>query len=132
MSTDPTRLFGSGIGFPPRVGSDGRLAWSAGEANVRESIRIILLTELGERLMLPAFGGQLRSFLFEPNTIATRRLVREQIEQALRGWEPRIELQSVTVEADPDDAQAAVATIHYRLVATQAADQMRLRVPLTG
>lgn len=132
MSAAPGTLFGSGIGFPPRVGSDGRVAWSVGEASVRESIRIILLTEPGERLMLPAFGGQLRSFLFEPNTIATRRLVREQIEQALRGWEPRIELQSVTVEADPDDAQAAIAAIHYRLVATQAADQVRLRVPLTG
>jgi Bacteriophage baseplate protein W len=132
MSRDPGTLFGSGIGFPPRVGSDGRVAWSMGEANVRESIRIILLTEPGERLMRPGFGGQLRSFLFQPNTVATRRLVKEQIERALKQWEPRITLQSVTVEADEDDAQSAVATIHYRLVATQSADQIRLLVPLAG
>jgi uncharacterized protein len=132
MSRDPRTLFGSGIGFPPRVGSDGRVAWSMGEANVRESIRIILLTEPGERLMRPGFGGQLRSFLFQPNTVTTRRLVKEQIERALKQWEPRVSLQSVTVEADPEDAQAAVATLNYRLVATQAADQMRLLIPLAG
>ncbi len=40
-------LFGQGLGFPPRVGADGRLVWSGGEDNVRESIRIILLTEPG-------------------------------------------------------------------------------------
>ncbi|NTV96894.1 MAG: TOBE domain-containing protein, partial [Thiobacillus sp.] len=39
------RLFGRGISFPPRIGSDGRIAWSEGEQNVRESIRVILMTD---------------------------------------------------------------------------------------
>ncbi|HKG94969.1 MAG TPA: hypothetical protein VKA84_23840, partial [Gemmatimonadaceae bacterium] len=56
---DPGALFGRGIAFPPRVGPDGRLAWSAGEANVRESIRVILMTDERERLRLPEFGGGL-------------------------------------------------------------------------
>jgi len=47
---DIGRLFGRGISFPPRVGPDGRVAWSEGEVNVRESIRIILMTEQNERL----------------------------------------------------------------------------------
>ena len=45
------QLFGRSIGFPPRVGADGRWAWSEGADNVRESIRIILMTEENERLM---------------------------------------------------------------------------------
>ena len=40
------RSLGRGISFPPRVGPDGRLAWSAGEQNIREAIRVILMTEL--------------------------------------------------------------------------------------
>ena len=51
MATRTRDLFGQGLGFPPRIGADGRLVWSSGEDNVRESIQIILLTEPGERLM---------------------------------------------------------------------------------
>ena len=57
------------MSFPPRVGPDGRVAWSEGEVNVREAIRIILMTEPRERLRLPEFGGGLSRFLFEPNTV---------------------------------------------------------------
>ncbi len=129
---DEGQLFGRGISFPPRVGADGRLAWSSGPANIRESIQVVLLTEPGERLQLPDFGGRLRAVLFEPNTVATRRLVQEQIEQALRLWEPRIALQSVTVEEDEADARAALATIRYQLVANQTAEHVTVRVPLRG
>jgi uncharacterized protein len=55
--SDTGRILGRGISFPPRVGPDGRVAWSEGDVNVREAIRIILLTEQRERLRLPAFGG---------------------------------------------------------------------------
>ncbi len=129
---DEGQLFGRGISFPPRVGADGRLAWSSGPANIRESIQVVLLTEPGERLQLPDFGGRLRAVLFEPNTVATRRLVQEQIEQALRLWEPRIALQSVTVEEDEADARAALATIRYQLVANQTAEHVTVRVSLRG
>ena len=42
---DGGQLYGRGMSFPPRVGPDGRIAWSEGETNIRESIQIILLTE---------------------------------------------------------------------------------------
>jgi len=126
------RLFGQGIGFPPRIGSDGRVAWSAGPANIRDSIRVILLTEPGERLMLPSFGGGLQRFLFEPNIVTTHRLIQQHITQALEHWEPRIRLQSVIVEPDAGDPQAAVITIDYKLVATGAGDRISMTMKLTG
>jgi phage baseplate assembly protein W len=132
MTPDPGALFGRGIAFPPRVGPDGRVAWSAGETNVRESIRIILLTEERERLRLPEFGGGLARYLFEPNTAATRQLVRDRIERALAEWEPRVRMESVAVEPDPRDPEAAVATITYRLVATRAPERVSLAVALAG
>ena len=42
-------LFGQGISFPPRLGADGRMAWSNGPDNIREAIQEILLTQPGER-----------------------------------------------------------------------------------
>jgi hypothetical protein len=125
-------VFGSGISFPMRLGPDGRVAVSSGPDNIREMIRVILLTEPGERLQLPDFGGGAGRFLFEPNTVGTRRRVQERIEEALRRWEPRIGLQAVTVEEDPDDPQSAIATIRYQLVANRASEQVAVRVQLSS
>src|SRR5688500_9509691 len=97
------RMFGRGLAFPPGLGPDGRAAWSAGSENIRESIRIILTTQTGERLMLPEFGTSLPGMLFEPNTVATRKLIQDQIVTALKRWEPRISVQSVVVSGDPED-----------------------------
>jgi Bacteriophage baseplate protein W len=129
---DAGKLFGRGIGFPPRVGPDGRVAWSEGETNVREAIRIVLLTEQQERLRLPDFGGSLGRFLFEPNTVTTRHLIQDRITRALDEWEPRILVESVSVDPDPNDPEAAVATIDYKLVATQTRERVSLSVTLAG
>jgi phage baseplate assembly protein W len=129
---DAGRILGRGIGFPVRVGADGRVGWSVGEQNVRESVEIVLRTELRERLRLPDFGGGLERFLFEPNTTTTRRQIQDRIVKALAIWEPRISVESVAVDADPDDQEAAIATVLYRLVATQAQERVSLTVLLGG
>src|SRR2546430_6635518 len=129
---DIGQILGRGISFPPRVGPDGRVAWSEGEVNVRESIRTILMTDLRERIMLPDFGGGLGNFLFEPNTVTTRHLVQDRITKSLAQWEPRIQVESVDVEADADDSQAAVATITYRLIATQRLERVSFNVSLAS
>ena len=131
-SLDNDRLFGQGIAFPPRIGADGRLAWSAGAQNVRESIEIILLTEPKERLMLPEFGGGLASFLYEPNITATHRLIEERIRQSLKRWDGRVKLEDVQVRAEPAHPESAVATLRYQLVATGQSDTLTLTVPLSG
>jgi hypothetical protein len=122
--------FGKSLGFPPRVGPDGRMRWSEGEDNIRESIAIILKTEAGERLQLADFGAGLGRYLFEPNDPATHVRIAASIENALRQWEPRIALDNVEVAADPSDSTAALATIAYQLVATGAAERTSVSIPL--
>jgi len=123
-------VLGRGISFPPRVGADGRIAWSEGGQNIREAIQVVLKTELNERLQLPEFGAGLGRFLFEPNTTATRHVLQDRIARALAAWEPRIAVESVDVEEDPADAEAAVATVEYTLVATQARERATISVAL--
>lgn len=129
---DAGKLIGRGISFPPRVGPDGRVQWSEGERNVRESIQVILATELRERILLPEFGAGLARFLFEPNTVSTRQEIAERITRALAQWEPRITVESVSVDADPLDARAATATLTYKLVATGARERLSLNITLAG
>ena len=92
----------------------------------------MLLTEQRERIRLPDFGGTLRKFLFEPNNVATRHGIEDQITGALSRWEPRIAVETIAVEPDAGDPQAAIATITYRLVATQTVQQTHVRVSLAG
>jgi phage baseplate assembly protein W len=126
------QILGRGISFPPRVGANGRVAWSEGDENVRESVEVILKTELRERLRLPEFGGGLGSLLFEPNTTTTRRQVQDRIVKSLAAWEPRINVETVTVEGDGQDPQLAVATVVYRLIATQAQARVSLSLLLAA
>jgi phage baseplate assembly protein W len=129
---DVGKVFGRGISFPPRLSADGRMVWSEGEQNIREAIRVILLTEERERINLPSFGGGLSQYLFEPNTVMTRHSIEDRIARALATWEPRIQVESVDVAPDPDDPQAVIATITYKLVATQARERVNLSVTLNG
>ena len=125
-------IFGRSMSFPPRVGADGRLAWSEGETNIRESIAVILKTEPGERLGVPDFGAGLGRFLFEPNNSATHTRLQDAIETALARWERRIQVELVDVAADAADAGAALATITYRLIATNGRERISLNVPLAA
>lgn len=126
------RIFGRGVAFPPRVGPDGRIAFSEGPDNVRESIQIILLTEQGERLMRPSWGASLGAFLAEPNTATTHRLIQERIVQSLTLFEPRIRIREVRVGVDPEDTRRAIATIDYQLVANTVQDSIAVAVEVGG
>jgi len=130
VGPDEAVLYGRGLSFPPRVGPDGSLVWSTGEANVRECICTILRTIPGERVGRPTFGAGLDRYLFEPNTVATLRLITEDVQQSLTRWEPRIRLDDVTATVNPADVRAVDLTITYTLVATWARE--RLQMTLTG
>lgn len=121
-------IFGRSLSFPPRVGPDGRMVWSAGEDNIRESIRLILMTDPGERLRRPDFGAGLQPLLFEPNITSRHRLLQDRIQSALARWEPRISVESVQVGADPENREGAIVTLNYRLVATQVRERLSLNL----
>jgi phage baseplate assembly protein W len=127
---DQAELYGRSMAFPPQVSPDGRMAWSTGELNVRESICIILRTRPGERLLRPDFGCGLERYLFEPSNVATLRLIQDEVQRAITRWEPRVRLDEVVVEADPLDTRAVSISIVYTLVATRARERLGLTLTL--
>lgn len=94
----------------------GELLYRAGTDKVAESIRVILETEPGERIMRPSFGCGLRRYLMQPNTVATRALIKRDVESALRSFEPRIQVTSVDVSPGDDAALVLIAItyVHVR------------------
>ncbi len=100
------------------IGSAGGIRENAAAGKIEESIRIILGTQYGERVMRPGFGCNLKSLVFAPNNEATGDLARHYVEEGLRRWEPRIELLNVFVQND-NRAGILIINVHYRIRATQ-------------
>ncbi|MFI5641265.1 GPW/gp25 family protein [Streptomyces goshikiensis] len=117
-----SEVHGRGLAFPVRLGTAG-FDESAGLRKIQESIRIILGTQYGERLMRPDFGCDLKRLLFAPNDESTAGLARYYVEEGLSRWEPRIELIDVTVTNDGERA-ALLIDIAYRIRATGATDRV--------
>ena len=109
---------GKGLGFPLRVNARGEIALVSAERDVEESIRIILGTRPGERVMRPEFGCRAHELLFEPRSAAAETLLKQYVSQALRRWEPRIDVRSVTVLSHNELDGALLVEISYLIKAT--------------
>ncbi len=114
MST--LRFLGKGWNYPVRPDNLGRLEYAAGPDKVAQSIRIIIETEPGERIMRPTFGCGLRRYLMRPNTSATRALIRHDVELGLASFEPRIRVTDIAVDPGEDPALVLIriAYMHVR------------------
>ncbi len=105
--------YGTGFGFP--LVADGDFPLVSGEDAVEQALEMLLLTEPGERVRRPEYGCGLQRFLFKPNTVSTRTLMRKTIVEAIERFEPRIELDTVDVTADADDPSLVHVAISYAL-----------------
>lgn len=112
--------------------SQGRLRYPSLAESVRQSIRIILLTRAGERLMRPNYGAGLERILHEPNTLTTRRQIRDLINDSLARWEPRILLDRVDVWESEERPDTVRVEIVYRLRMTNQAQHMGITLELEG
>lgn len=115
-----------------RPDAEGRLRYPDLAEGVRQSLRIILQTRPGERLMRPEFGVGLADFLHLPNTLATRREIRDVVTRALTRWEPRILLDRVDVEPLDERPDTLRINIAYRLRRTGQAQRLGVTLELEG
>jgi uncharacterized protein len=112
-------FLGNGWRFPILPDELGTLGFVDGEENVEQSLRILLLTLLGDRVMRGDFGTALGRMVFAPGSIQAMEQLEGAIRDAVRDWEPRIDLDEVTAEMDgsqsPDADVRAIVSIRYRV-----------------
>lgn len=114
-------FLGTGLTFPLAVNTRGGIAMQSEEEKVKESIRIILNTQPGERAMRPDFGCDLAQFVFERNAVDVGNRAAIYVERSLTRWEPRIIVRSVVVTITETRFEIAVA-FSYR--STNRADNI--------
>lgn len=107
-------FLGVGWKFPVKTDETGSIARSFFEQSVAESVRIILGTAKGERIMRPDFGCEINDLVFAPNNANTRSLIEYYIEEALVKWEPRIILEKVEAVSSPDEEARIDIFIEYK------------------
>jgi len=107
-------FLGVGWAFPPAASATGDMATAAYETDIQQSIRIILGTAPGERVMRPDFGAGLKTLIFEPMNTTTAALAQYNVQTALVQWEPRIDQITVTVTPQPADGSLSI-DIRYRV-----------------
>jgi phage baseplate assembly protein W len=109
---------GRHLAFPFRIGPDGRTATPADlPSHVRDELLQLLLTNSGERLFLPEFGGGLRKLVFEPLEESLAGVTKARLTQAINRWlGHRVTLENLTVTTS--GAQFEVE-IRYRLAGAQ-------------
>jgi phage baseplate assembly protein W len=113
-------FLGSGWRFPILPDASGSLGYSSGDDNVAQSLRVLLMTALGDRVMRPDFGTAAERLVFAPGSVRYLRLLETTVREAVRDWEPRVDLDDVTAEADAADPKRILVSVRYRVRQTNS------------
>lgn len=111
----PADVLGTGVAFPVGVNARGQLAMVSGERAVTQAILTLLMTARGQRVMRPEYGCRIHELVFAPGDATTLGLASFYVDEALRTWEPRIDVDGVQAQLDPNDTSRVVVDIRYRL-----------------
>jgi phage baseplate assembly protein W len=113
-------FLGAGWPFPIVPDASGKLTYVAGDANVQQSLLVLLMTALNERVMRPTFGCNAPSYVFTPGSVQFLNRLQESVQDALTMWEPRVDVLSVVAEADADDPTQVTVMVDCRVRATNS------------
>ena len=110
-------FLGRGWNFPVTLERSGQ-SMSEGEANISDSIWIILATAPGERVMRPDFGCGIHRFAFAVRDANTLGRISNEVREALVRWEPRIDVLDVQVEVKGRQGEVLLLNVRYRVRST--------------
>jgi hypothetical protein len=121
MDTDENAdagFLGRGWTFPVTTDRYGRVSLSEREADIEDSIRIVLGTAKGERVMRPTFGCGIHDYVFETVDTTTLSRLEGDVRDALIEWEPRIEVTNVDASTEQLGEGTLLVRIDYRVRST--------------
>uniref|UniRef100_C6E5X4 GPW/gp25 family protein n=1 Tax=Geobacter sp. (strain M21) TaxID=443144 RepID=C6E5X4_GEOSM len=114
-------FLGRGWSFPPSFdkGLPG-VEMLEQEADIVASLQTLLTTAQGERVMLPQFGCNLDELVFESLDTGTKALMTDKIESAILYHEPRIDLESVSLDDTAELEGVMLIEVVYRVRTTNS------------
>lgn len=110
-----SETFGRGWAFPPDFSPDNGVAMTDGENLVKQSMKILFLTQPGERIMREQYGGGMDEFMFENISDDLLSRVRSHIEESVLRYEPRADISDIILRPDPAQPGQLGLQINWRL-----------------
>lgn len=119
-------FLGTGWGFPPEFNKKGkgRVEMLSDEDDIKSSLKILLSTRLGERIMVPNYGCNLDELLFKPLNLTLKTFVRELIKNAILYYEPRIDAEKIQIDPTNELDGELLIIINYRIRATNSRNNL--------
>lgn len=112
-------FWGSGWSFPPTFElANQELNLTHKEENINQSIDLIMRTYRGERSMIPDFGSELRSFLFQTANETLEEEVGNSIKTTLLEYEPRITVNEVNATFRDEREGLIEVNVSYTIIKT--------------
>ena len=92
------------------------------ETAIARSLKNLILTEPGERFFNPNFGSGASKTLFENMDQISASVIKDNIENTINNYEPRVDLIDVKVSPDYDNNEFNV-TVNYYIVGIDVSPQ---------
>jgi phage baseplate assembly protein W len=114
-------FLGRGWSFPPEFNKHtGGVKMLEDEADIDSSLEILLSTRLGERVMVPDYGCNLDEMLFKPMNLTLKTYVIDLIETAILYYEPRIDVNSISIDESVEPDGVLMINIDYTVRTTNS------------
>ncbi|WP_113922145.1 GPW/gp25 family protein [Cognataquiflexum aquatile] len=119
MDQSEKSFLGKGWAFPPAFDIDSKTVLLVSEEkDIEQSIRIILGTIPGERIMNPKFGCDLIKHVFETTNATSITILKDLVYDALLFYEPRIKSEKINIITDKIMEGKLLIHISYRVIIT--------------
>ena len=96
---------------------------------LKSSVKMLLITTRGERIMHPTYGTMLRRIVFEPSTSSISTVIRQEITEALTQFEPRVALDSFNIQKADKNGKSVV--VHASFLSKVSQSTFSLALPFT-
>ncbi len=111
---------GTGWSFPPTFNRQNQtVEMVSGIQDINESLHILLSTTIGERVMQPLYGCNLRQFLFEPTNTSIEAHIKKVVQDGILYFEPRIRLEQIRLDTDEEEGRMEI-TVEYTIKASNS------------
>ncbi len=112
-------FLGRGWCFPPSFDlTNGEIEMVSGECDIDQSLRILLATMPGERVMDPTFGCGIKAMVFDTINATLVARIKKRITDAVLFFESRVNLHGVTVDEKDQLEGVLQVTLDYSVIST--------------
>jgi phage baseplate assembly protein W len=118
-------FLGRGWKFPPEFDRHVKdVKMVSEDDDIRESLRILLLTSPGERLMHPTYGCGLKQMVFESVDESVITEIRDKVQRAILFFEPRITVEGIDVAVEDPLSGVLLIQLRYIVRSTNSRSNM--------